>query len=137
MNARAAALGLAGTSFRNACGHDAPGMHTSARDLAVLAGHVLAWPELAALAATGERRLDTLGGRSFRLRTTNAFIGRVPGVMGLKTGYTPRAGRCLVLTGERDGVRVVVVLLGAKERWWDAAAMLERGFDFARARRPP
>ena len=70
------------------------------------------------------------------MRTTNAFLGRVPGVTGLKTGYTPRAGTCLVLTAEREGVRVTVVLLGAHERWWDAAAMLERGFDVARARPP-
>jgi len=136
MNARAAALGLGDTVFRNACGHDAPGMHSSARDLSALADRVLAQPQLAGLAALEQRTLRTLGGRTFRVRTTNAFVGRIPGVTGLKTGYTARAGTCLVLTAEREGVRVIVVLLGARERWWDAAAMLEHGFDFANARPP-
>ncbi len=129
MNARAQALGLSDTAFANACGYDAPGMRTSAVDMAALARAALAQPAIATWAHAEAHTVRTLGGRDLRLRNTNAFVGRVPGVTGLKTGYTAKAGRNLVLTAEREGHRVIVVLLGAHDRWWDAAAMLERAFD--------
>jgi D-alanyl-D-alanine carboxypeptidase (penicillin-binding protein 5/6) len=132
MNARAAAMGLTRTHFANACGFDAPGHAASARDLAALVRAFMAEPQLAARARTEAAVLHTRGGRSMRVANTNALLGRVPGVIGAKTGYTSRAGRCLAVVAERDGVRVVAVLLGAGDRWWDAAAMIERAFDAAR-----
>ena len=49
----------------------------------------------------------------------------------MKTGFTDRAGHCLVGVVERDGVRVLVVLLNARDRWWNAAAMIDAAFDTA------
>ena len=46
----------------------------------------------------------------------------------MKTGTTSRAGECLVALADRDGHRVVLVLLGAKDRWWTAAALVEAAF---------
>jgi D-alanyl-D-alanine carboxypeptidase (penicillin-binding protein 5/6) len=132
MNARAAAMGLAHAHFVNACGFDAPGHEASARDLAALVRAFMAEPRLAALARTESAVVRTRGGRSMRIANTNALLGRVPGAIGAKTGYTSRAGRCLAVIAERHGVRVVAVLLGAGDRWWDAAAMIERAFDAAR-----
>jgi D-alanyl-D-alanine carboxypeptidase (penicillin-binding protein 5/6) len=132
MNARAMAMGLAHTHFANACGFDAPGQQASAHDLATLVRAFMAKPRLALLARTESAVVRTHGGRSTRVGNTNALLGRVPGVIGAKTGYTSRAGRCLAVVAERDGVHVVAVLLGAGDRWWDAAAMIERAFDAAR-----
>jgi D-alanyl-D-alanine carboxypeptidase (penicillin-binding protein 5/6) len=129
MNARAAAWGLAGTRFAGACGFDAAGQHSSARDLAALAERVLRQPALAALAARERMIIRSEGDRVFALVNTNAMLGRVHGVDGLKTGFTNGAGRCLVVSAERGGVRVLVVLLGAGDRWWDAVAMVEQAFD--------
>jgi len=129
MNARAAELGLAGTRFAGACGLDAAGQHSSARDLAALAERVLRQPALAALAARERMAIRSEGDRVFALVNTNAMLGRVPGVDGLKTGFTNGAGRCLVVSAERGGVRVLAVLLGAGDRWWDAVAMVEQAFD--------
>jgi serine-type D-Ala-D-Ala carboxypeptidase (penicillin-binding protein 5/6) len=134
MNARAGELGLARTRFAGACGFDALGQHSSARDLAALAEHVLAQPALAALAARERMTIRSEGDRSFALANTNALLGRVPGVNGLKTGFTNGAGRCLVVSAERGGVRVLAVLLGAGDRWWDAVAMVERALDPPTAR---
>jgi len=134
MNARAGELGLARTRFAGACGFDAPGQHSSARDLAALAEHVLGQPALAALAARERMTIRSEGDRSFALANTNALLGRVPGVNGLKTGFTNGAGRCLVVSAERGGVRVLAVLLGAGDRWWDAVAMVERALDPPTAR---
>ena len=134
MNARAMALGLAHTHFANACGFDAPDQYSTVRDLLVLARAVMARPELARIVATQEQSVSTLGGRRFHLRSTNALLGRVPGVAGVKTGFTQGAGRCLVVVAERNGVHVDVAMLGAGDRWWDAVAMLERAFATPRGR---
>jgi D-alanyl-D-alanine carboxypeptidase (penicillin-binding protein 5/6) len=129
MNHRAVELGLADTAFTNACGHDGPGTYSTARDLAVLARRVLANDVLSALVARERQDVRTQDGRTFHLATTNALLGRVPGVRGVKTGYTPEAGTCIVAYAEREGRQVQVVLLHARDRWWDAAAMIERAFD--------
>jgi len=136
MNARAVRLGLRQTRFRNACGLDAPGHVMSAKDLATVAEAALAAPEVASrmrLAAAEVRRGDE---PPLTVSTTNALIGRVSGAIGAKTGFTNRAGHCLVGVVERDGVRVIVVLLGARDRWWDAVAMIERAFDAGPAAAP-
>jgi D-alanyl-D-alanine carboxypeptidase (penicillin-binding protein 5/6) len=128
MNARAAALGLAATHFANACGFDAPGHVSSARDVATLAQRVLAQPLLAELAARDRYTARAADGRTWRLASTNLLMGLVPGLKGVKTGYTTKAGRCLVGYAERGAHRVLVVLLGAHDRWWDAVAMIEQAF---------
>ena len=129
MNARAAALGMKDTRFRNACGHDADGQYTTASDLARLARAVAARPEY--LAASGLRRaairaLD--GGRTISFGNTNALIGRFPGAIGLKTGTTEKAGTCLAALAERNGSRVLMILLRARDRWWGGDALLGRAF---------
>lgn len=132
MNARAASMGLRDTHFADACGHDAPLQYSSARDLAVLARAALAEPGIAAAAKQLEYRFSTEGGRRFHVRSTNALLGRFEGAQGLKTGYTPGAGRCLIALAERDGVEVLAVLLDAPDRWWDTVGLLELAFDEAR-----
>lgn len=141
MNARAAAMGLADTRYANACGFDAEGHYASARDIATLADAAMASPRIASAVAreSGEARA---GARVFRFDNGNALLGRVDGARGVKTGWTRAAGRCLVAVVERGGTRVMVVLLGAPDRWWDAVAMIETAFDEARGRpasrpRPP
>ena len=133
MNQRAAALGLADTRFADPCGHDREGQYTSAADLARLAEEVMRHDEYLRLARLQKISFKTIdGSRSFFLRNTNALLGRAPGVIGLKTGYTEGAGNCLVALAERDGVRVLAVLLNAPNRWWNAAGLLDRAFAAAR-----
>ena len=137
MNERAAALGLADTHFANACGFDAPDHYASARDLARLADAALDKPRIAAIVARESGTAKTSDGRLFRFDNTNVLIGRVDGARGVKTGWTRAAGRCLVAMAERAGTRVLVVMLGAPDRWWDAVAMIESAFEDARARTVP
>jgi D-alanyl-D-alanine carboxypeptidase (penicillin-binding protein 5/6) len=131
LNRLAAELGLDGTRFGNPCGLPQPGHVTTARDLLRMAGIAMAMPEFARRAALPLARLATLDGRRLTVRTTNMLLGRFPGAIGVKTGYTSSAGKCLVALAERDGTRVVVVLLDAPERWWTAAALLEEAFHVA------
>lgn len=131
LGARAAALGLAGTRYADPCGLPAAGHATTARDLLRMGGLAMAEPEYARRAALESATVTTLGGRRIAMRTTNMLLGRVRGVTGVKTGYTREAGKCLVASAERDGHRVEVVLLGAPDRWWTAAALIEEAFHVA------
>jgi len=128
MNRRAAELGLAGTSFEDPCGHDRPGQRTTAADLMALARAVLAIPLLRGTVARTEVTVATRGGRHLRATTRNALLGRARGVRGVKTGTTAAAGRSVVAVAERDGHEVLVVLLGAPDRWWTAAALVDAAF---------
>ena len=136
MNARAAELGMKHTRFANACGHDAPGQASSVRDLALLARAAIAQPRIALDARRLRYTLRSQAGRQFTMDSTNALLEQVPGAIGLKTGYTPGAGRCLIALAQRDGHEVLVVLLHAPDRWWDSVALIELAFDEAQRRTP-
>ncbi|MFY2762727.1 D-alanyl-D-alanine carboxypeptidase family protein [Arenimonas sp. MALMAid1274] len=134
MNARAAELGLHDTRFGNACGHDAPGQGSSVRDLAALARVAMAQPRIAAEVKRSSASFSSLGGRRFEINSTNALLRQFPGTLGVKTGYTPGAGRCLIALVQRDGHEVLVVMLHAPDRWWDTVALIELAFAHARER---
>lgn len=136
MNRRARELGLAATRFADPCGHDRAGQRSTARDLAQLALAALRQPLVAELAATVETEVATADARRrFRLVNTNALLGRYPGLTGVKSGYTPGAGKCVIALAERGGVRVLLVLLDAPDRWWSAVQILDRAFTSAGASR--
>jgi serine-type D-Ala-D-Ala carboxypeptidase (penicillin-binding protein 5/6) len=134
MNARARDMGLSATSFANPCGHDDPKQRSSARDLRAIAEAAMTLPEIAHAVALREARLTTATGRVLTVKTGNALLGGSPGVSGVKSGYTPGAGKCVIVAAERDGTKVLVVLLDAADRWWAAAALVEAAFDEARAK---
>jgi D-alanyl-D-alanine carboxypeptidase (penicillin-binding protein 5/6) len=130
MNQRAAALGLAATRFGDACGFDAEGQYSTAHDLARLAQRVMQQPQLAALVGRREVEVATSGrARVFRVKNSNVLIEHFPGVIGVKTGNTRRAGNNLIALAERDGRRVLLVMLGARDRWWDAHGILARALE--------
>lgn len=128
MNARAARLGMRDTRFANACGHDADGQYSTAADLAALAHQAAGKPEYMSAAGLERATIRTEAGREFTFDNTNALIGRYPGAIGLKTGTTPGAGTCLAALAEKDGSRVLMVLLRARDRWWGGDALLDRAF---------
>jgi D-alanyl-D-alanine carboxypeptidase (penicillin-binding protein 5/6) len=131
MNQRAASLYLRDTQFVDPCGHDRPGQYSTANDLARLADQAMQNPDFARLARTERITIGTLDGRrKFYLTTTNALLGHYEGTIGVKTGTTGRAGNCLVAIAERQGVRVVLVLLNSRNRWYSARGMLDRAFEF-------
>lgn len=134
MNARAADLGLANTNFTNPCGFDAPRHYSSARDLARLARAALEHPVFAALVAQPVAQITTTDGkRAFRLRNKNALIGSYEPAIGVKSGFTNRAGKCLIALARKNDVEVLLVMLHANNRWWDAIGVLEHAFDEAGA----
>lgn len=135
MNALARRLGMAGTVFRDPCGFDRPGQRTTAADLARLADAAMLHPRILDLAGTREMDIASAAGRRLHLKSTNLLLGSYPGAVGLKTGYTSRAGRCLIAVARRDGIEVLLVMLAAEDRWDTAERLLETGFNRALARR--
>jgi len=134
MNARAKELNLAATRFANPCGHDDPSQRSSAYDLAVLAEEAMTHPVIASIVSRVRATIRTAKGRKIEVKTGNHLLGRCEGTYGVKTGFTPGAGKCLVAAVQRGRTRVLVVLLDADERWWTAAGVIEMAFDEAHAR---
>lgn len=126
MNSRARELGLANTHFTNACGHDHPKHYSTAHDLAALAETTLRSPIFARMVSLASAEIRTVDGKkTFQVENKNELIGRYPGAIGVKTGFTGRAGKCLIALVERDGSKSLLVLLNAPDRWWTATRMLD------------
>jgi len=130
MNRRAAQMGLGCTRFASASGFVDRGNHSCAVDLAQLARAVLDRPRLARIVRRREAILPMAikDGRVF-LYTHNPLLRTgYPGIVGVKTGYTNRAGRCLVAAARRDGVRLAAILLHSPDPGRQAKKLLDRGF---------
>ena len=129
MNARAASLGMEQTSFRNACGLDAEGHLSTARDVAAMSRTILnTCPEV--LHYTGIWT-DTLRGGATQLINTNKLLRRYEGITGLKTGTTGGAGICISASATRNGLSLIAVILGAPssaDRFDAATTLLDYGF---------
>jgi len=133
MNAKAAQLGMAHTHFANASGLPNVNHYTTARDLATLS---------AALFAQHADRYAFFSQQEFAWRgrvmpNHNHLLGRVPGVDGIKTGYTASSGYTLAASAMRDGRRLIAIVLGSPTgalRDANVSNLLEAGFGVLRER---
>ena len=130
MNEKAAALGMARTSFANPNGLDSDGHYSTARDMAVLAAAAVENPTFRRICSS---RSVTIGQRT--MENHNRLLRQMEGCVGLKTGYTQAAGRTLVSCTERDGCRLVAVTLQDGNDWADHAALYDYGFRLTAPRR--
>ena len=128
MNEKAAAIGLTRTHFQNACGFDMPDHFSTAEDLALLTEYAMAHETFAAIVKEPAAVIRTADQRKrYVARTTNRLLGTMDGVIGVKTGYTRSAGRCLITVVTRDDRELLLVLLNARQRWWRAHELIEYG----------
>jgi D-alanyl-D-alanine carboxypeptidase (penicillin-binding protein 5/6) len=138
MNRSAAALGLADTHYSNPIGLDSPGNYSSARDLAALAGRLLANRTFARIANSSSAVLRSLH-PPLTIGTRNTLLLRAPWVTGVKTGHTLGAGYVEVGSGHRKGVELISVVLGApseEQRDDESLGLLDNGFSQYRTRHP-
>jgi len=112
MNQRVKELGLKHTHFANCTGLPASGHYTSAYDMAVILKECLKYPLFKKLSSVYE--YDLRGGK-FKLWNTNKLLKWYPVVDVGKTGWTNEAKYCLASSGEKDGLRLIVVVLGTPE----------------------
>lgn len=129
MNRRAAELGMADTTFRNACGLPAEGHLTSAYDIALMSRElILRHPDIRRYTTVW---MDTLRNGASELVNTNKLIRFYDGATGLKTGSTDSALYCLSATAEREGMELIAVIMKAPtsaQRFDDAKTLLSHGF---------
>jgi D-alanyl-D-alanine carboxypeptidase (penicillin-binding protein 5/6) len=140
MNAKARALGMNHTTFRSPHGlppasrRIAEGDLTSPRDYVILSRYLLRQTDVTRYAGVRERDFGASqrsADRVIKMVNHNHLLGKVAGVDGLKTGFTNGAGYCLAATAERNGRRVLVVVMGSpdsKTRDFKVMELIERGF---------
>ncbi len=132
MNAKAAELGLTNTHFANPHGLEAKEHYSSARDLATMARYAMQNEEFRKLVATPKVTIPWPGRPYDRvLENRNSLVGSVSFITGVKSGYTAKAGYCLVGSGARDGVSLVSVILGDDTKDAvnnDTVSLLDYGF---------
>ncbi len=130
MNERARELGMTSTHFENTNGLDdtAENHVTSARDIALMSRALIAHEEILPYSSTW---MDTIRNGAFGLTNTNRLVRFYPGCNGLKTGSTSKAGFCVSVTAERDGMTLIAVIMGAESgdsRNAAATELLDWGF---------
>lgn len=123
MNERAAELGLKDTHFDNPSGLDGETHYTTAYELAKLAAAALQNETFAQVVAS---KSYTAGTRT--MVNHNKMLRLYDGAVGVKTGFTKTAGRCLVSAAQRDGRTVIAVTLNDGNDWNDHAQMLDAAF---------
>ncbi len=127
MNDNAARLGMTSTHFLDATGLPRAGHVSSARDLAILASTILReYPEY-----YGWYSQRSFEWNDIKQYNRNHLLGHLEGVDGMKTGFTGRAGYCIVASAKRGDMRVMVVVLGAhtpKERTRSTRALIDYAF---------
>jgi len=145
MNAKARSLGMTHTTFRTPHGLPPPSRRiedsdvTTPRDFSLLCRYLIQNTDVLKYTVVRERNFGASRAKGpQQMRNHNNLLGKIPGVDGLKTGYTQLAGYCLSVTAERNGRRVISVIMGSfgpggqidKGRARDLKAMelLEQGF---------
>jgi D-alanyl-D-alanine carboxypeptidase (penicillin-binding protein 5/6) len=131
MNDRAKELGLKDSFFKNPTGLPAAGHYTSAHDMAVMGKELLKHEEVTKFTGQYEDYLREDTEKKFWLVNTNRLVKFYPGVDGLKTGFTNEAKYCLTATANKNGMRVIAVVMGAptpKERNAQITSMLDYAF---------
>lgn len=134
MNAEATRLGMTKTHYVNPHGLTNESHQSTVSDLAVLARTTLGSPLMRQYTSTRQRGARVVGPegyyRNVLWKNTNELLG-IEGYDGIKTGTTDQAGACLVSTGERDGKRLIVVVLGSaasESRYTDARNLYRYGW---------
>lgn len=132
MNTRAAQLGMNSTCYVNCTGYPQEGQYTTARDVMRLCCEIARHPVYHKYASVWIDTLTHPGGRVTDLTNTNRLVRFYDGCDGFKTGSTDAAKYCLAATAQKNGMRLVAIVLGCEKsqtRFDEARAMLDYGFN--------
>jgi len=111
MNDKAKELGLTDTEFVNPTGLDGNGIYTTAKDLSIIASEAMKDPRFAKIVGTKETVVQDIS-------------GKVDGVLGVKTGWTENARENLVTYFEKDGKKIMIVVLGSQDRFGETEELI-------------
>jgi D-alanyl-D-alanine carboxypeptidase len=129
MNARARSLGMTRTTYASAAGLEDRRNLSTALDQARLARAALQNPLFAEIVSTREHRTRWAAPTYAKVWVNhNRMLAWAPGTYGVKTGWTTKAGGCLVIAQRRRDRAVIAVVLGSSSIWTDMATLLDRAF---------
>lgn len=129
MNQKAQELGCTGTHFNNPHGLPDEKHYTTAHDMALITAAALRNDTFVKIVSTKNYTAEPDGaGETRSWQNKNKLLWQYEGAIGVKTGYTKSAGKTYVGAAERNGIRIAVVVLGAKDMWGDAAMLLDDAF---------
>lgn len=126
MNQKAKKIGMKNTNFTNPCGFDIGNHYSTALDLLNLSEYAIknnAFNEMAKLKRHDFRAINTK--RSYAAYTHNKLLNNYKYAVGIKTGYTQKAGPCLIARAKNGDKDVLVVMLNSDHRWNDIKVILE------------
>ncbi|HTK03563.1 MAG TPA: D-alanyl-D-alanine carboxypeptidase family protein [Alphaproteobacteria bacterium] len=126
MNAKAKELSMNNSYFDNPVGLDGISQMTTAKDLVRVSEVAMRNPEFAKIVGTKEIVVhDVTGKYSHSLKNINQLLGSVPGVLGVKTGWTENARENLVTYIERDNHKIMIVVLGSSDRFGETKELID------------
>lgn len=127
MNEKARSLGIEASYFVTPSGLDEGDHHSTARDMALLTAYAVKNSDFAEIFAMSSYEV-TINGEKQTIYNHNRLLQELEGCTGGKTGFTDKAGRCLVSTAQRNGNTLVCVTLGAPDDWNDHKKLYEECF---------
>ncbi|HQA64739.1 MAG TPA: D-alanyl-D-alanine carboxypeptidase family protein [Bacillota bacterium] len=130
MNKKAREIGANNTRFANPHGLDAEGHYTTARDLALITSYALKNPLFSTIVSSKKKVMEGPPSENWDrvMINKNKMLWQFDGGDGVKTGFTKKAGRCLVSSATREGMRLVCVVLNCGPMWDESSALLEYAF---------
>lgn len=129
MNKTARKIGAFNTHFDNPHGLDSKTHYTSAKDLALISSYALKNPTFREIVTTKNTKITSQEGKTRYLRNKNKLLFSLDGCIGVKTGFTDDAGRCLVSACENDNMGVVCVVLNCGPMFEESTALLESALE--------
>lgn len=126
MNQKAKKIGMTNTNFTNPCGFDIGDHHSTAQDLMVMSEYAIknnTFNEMASLKRHDFKAINTK--RAYAAYTHNKLLSNYKYAVGIKTGFTQKAGPCLIARAKKGNKDVLVVMLNSEQRWKNARTIFE------------
>lgn len=124
MNAKARTIGMRNTHFNNPCGYDGQDHYSTPNDLLKMTEYAIKNPTFNAISKLNNHTYYVLNKnklKEFTAYTHNRLLNRYQYAVGVKTGFTNKAGACLIARAKKDGKDCLIVMMNAKEDRWKTA----------------
>ena len=130
MNEKAHMIGMKDTKFSTPSGLDKDNHHSTAEDMAILGAYAMENEMFSSIASKKSMKVHFISpNKDVSIRNHNKLLRLYDGCIGVKTGFTKNAGRCLVSCAQRNGARLICVTLNAPNDWDDHIKMFNYGFE--------
>ncbi len=130
MNEKAKIIGMKDTKFSTPSGLDKDNHHSTAKDMAVLGAYAMENEDFAKIVSQKSMKVKFINpSKVVSYKNHNKLLRLYEGCIGIKTGFTKSAGRCLVSCAERDGIKLICVTLNAPNDWDDHIKLYNFGFN--------